>query len=96
MVEARVAKKLVEVEFEVEAFTAKKLVEVALVVVPLVARKSVRVEEALERKPPINSMTVVVACSLPVCLVNGKAKVKAAGKVVRQSPEIQRMVVEAY
>ena len=29
-------------------------------------------------------------------VVNGKAKVRAAGKVVRQSPEIQRIVVEAY
>ena len=30
-------------------------------------------EEAFERKPPTNSMMVEVACSPPVCLVQGKA-----------------------
>ena len=73
-----------------------RFVEVALVVVPLVAKKSVRVEAALDRKPPTNSMMVVVACSSPACLVNGQEKEEADGKDVRQSPEIQRMVVEAY
>ncbi len=38
-------------------------------------RVEVRVEDAFERKPPTNSMMVVVACSPPACLVNGKEKV---------------------
>ncbi len=69
---------------------------VALVDVALVMRASLKVEEAFERKPPINCITVDVACSFPACLVNGKANVRAAGKEVRQSPLRQRMVVEAY
>jgi hypothetical protein len=51
-----------------------KVVVVALVVVELEAVKFVRVDEALERKPPINSKTVEVACSPPACLVKGQEK----------------------
>lgn len=56
----------------------------------------VKVEEAIERIPPWKLMVVAVACSLEPSLVNGQANVEAAGKEVRQSPERQRMVVEAY
>ena len=54
------------------------------------------VEEARERKPLYKPITVEVDCSPPACLVKGKEKVSAAGNEVRQSPETQRMVVEAY
>ena len=72
------------------------MVPVALVVVPFRAVKLVRVDEAFERKPLLKAMVVPVAFSPVPRVVNGKAKVRAAGKEVRQSPEIHRMVVEAY
>ena len=74
-----------------------KLVEVPFVI-KVVARvvEPVRVDEAFERKPLLKAMVVPVAFSPVPRVVNGKAKVRAAGKEVRQSPEIHRMVVEAY
>ena len=79
-----------------ERLAVEKLVEVALVVVALVAVNVESVEEAVDRKPFSNARVVEVACSPEPSLVKGQAKVEAAGKAVLQSPEIQRMVVEAY
>jgi len=72
------------------------VVVVASVVVALVMRASERVDEAVETKPFRKARVVEVEFSPVPSVRNGKAKVRAAGKEVRQSPEIQRMVVEAY
>lgn len=65
------------------------MVEVALVVVEFVAMKSVRVEDALEINPEAKFMVVEVEFSPVPNLVNGYAKVSAAGKVVRHSVPMQ-------
>ena len=65
------------------------------IVRPVAAVPAPIVEEAVEFKPPKKCMREVVDWSEPN-LVKGKENVEAAGKLVRQSPEIQRMVVEAY
>lgn len=59
------------------------------VVEPATRSEEFTVEEARERKPPYRPTTVEVACSFPACLVKGKAKVKAPGQDVRQSPATQ-------
>jgi hypothetical protein len=56
--------------------------------------KVVRVEEAVETKPLLNSRVVEVAFSPELRVLNGKAKVEAAGKAVLQSPPRHRVPVE--
>ena len=73
-----------------------KPVVVAFVVVEFEAVKLLKGDEAFERKPLLKAMVVEVEFSPVPRVVNGKAKVRAAGNEVRQSPEIQRIVVEAY
>ena len=61
------------------------------------AVKEERVEEARARKPFWKERVVEVAFSPDPRVVNGKAKEEPDdGQAVRQSPETQRMVVEAY
>ncbi len=76
--------------FVVVAFTE---VRFGIVVEPVTRRVEFMVEDAVERKPPKNPRVVEVACSLVESFVNGNAKVRAAGKVVRQSPERQSVFV---
>ncbi len=97
---------LVEVELVLEELVlervvpvrllAKKLVVVAEVPVAREKVKFVRVDEALERKPLLKAMVVEVEFSPVPRVVNGKAKVRAAGNDVRQVPPRQSSVVEAY
>ncbi len=56
----------------------KRSVVVALFAKSEVTVVEARVDDAFERKPPMNSIMVVVACSPPACLVNGKEKVMEA------------------
>jgi hypothetical protein len=72
-----------------------KLVEVALVVVALVATNLVKVEDAVETKPLLNSRVVEVACSPELSAVNGQENppAVATGQAVLQSPLRQRFVV---
>ena len=52
-----------------------------------------KVDDALESKPPSYSMMVVVACSPPVCFVQGQEKdILAVGQADLQSWEIQSVV----
>ncbi len=68
-----------------------------MVVVLFEAVKLVRVEEAFERKPLLKAIVVPVAFSPVPRVVHGKANDEPElGHDVRQSPLIQRMVVEAY
>lgn len=55
-----------------------------------------RVEEAVERNPLRKARVVEVEFSPEPKVVKGKAKVENVGQLVLQSPEIQRIVVEAY
>jgi len=55
--------------------------------------KVFKVEEAVEMKPFKNSIVVEVEFSPVARVLKGKAKVEAAGKAVRQSPPIQRVLV---
>ena len=68
-------------------------VVVAAVPVALVKLKVVSVEEALETKPAPKFMVVEVDCSPVPRVLNGYAKVEAAGKAERQSVPIQRVLV---
>ena len=70
-----------------------RFVVVAWEVVALVAVKVVRVEEAEEMRPLLNSRVVEVAFSPVPRVLNGKEKVEADGNDVRQSPDKHNAVV---
>jgi ribosomal protein L12E/L44/L45/RPP1/RPP2 len=54
----------------------------------------VKVVEAVDIRPLLNSTVVEVACSPVPRVLNGKAKLRAAGQDVRQSP-VRQIVPEA-
>ena len=82
---------------EIEESTVKPLETYMVVAVALAARNvltvvEAKVDEALDKKPPINSMMVEVACSSPACLVNGQAKLPPPPQP-EQEPTVRAPIV---